>query len=335
MKLKYKNTEVVICSSELKGSIETLFEHPKAVYLVDENVYDLYPDLYSQVVERIIKVKASESSKSLRNVEAIIETLIEKELDRSAFLVGVGGGVVCDLTGFVASIYKRGVKFALVPTTLLAQVDASIGGKNGVNAAHAKNMIGTIIQPEFIWINIRFLLSLSDQEFNSGLAEVVKHACIKSKAYFKFLEENIHSIKKRSLTQLEFIICQSVAIKSNVVESDEIESGPRKVLNFGHTYGHAIEVSTGIPHGYAVSLGMVLANEIGHAMFDLNEAVGTRVQRLLEAIELPVAIDHFNKEELIAAIYADKKRNGNVIDFVILKDIGSAQIQKIDLCALK
>ncbi|XOV67870.1 MAG: 3-dehydroquinate synthase [Fluviicola sp.] len=335
MNLKYKNTEVTICSSELKGPIEKLFQHPAAVYLVDENVYRLYPYLFSEMEERVIQVEAIESSKSFSKTEAIIEELIAKDLDRSAFLVGVGGGIVCDITGFIASIFKRGVKFGFVPTTLLAQVDASIGGKNGVNVARLKNMVGTITQPDFIWINVRFLHSLTDQQFNSGLAEVVKHACIKSKAYFKFLEDNMDSIKERNLTQLEFVVCQSVAIKTNVVESDEMETGLRKVLNFGHTFGHAIEVSKAMPHGYAVSLGMVIANDIGRNMFNLEENVGLRVKRLLEAAGLPVAIDQLKKEELRDAIRADKKRNGSTIDFVILKDIGSAQIQKVELCALK
>ncbi len=300
----------------------------QVVLLVDENVL-AHPN-YDFNAYSCISIASGESSKSIAKVEEIIGQLIELGLDRNSILVGIGGGVVCDITGFVASIFMRGISFGFVPTTLLAQVDASIGGKNGVNLGAYKNMIGTINQPKFILIDFNFLGTLPKQEFISGMAEVVKHACIADRSYFEFLEHHCSEILSLQIEAVETMILHSVRIKTQIVESDELEAGLRKMLNYGHTFGHAIEKSMQIPHGEAVSLGMMVVNEIACKLKMLESKKSQRIEQLLNSIGLPTQFSKQVLENSMHLVVKDKKRAGKKIDLILLRDIGRAEIVPLD-----
>lgn len=327
--LNYHNTPILIGVDF--GKFEQLLTEntnfsaaSKLILLIDANVYS--SGAYNFDGFDFIVVPAGEGSKSLSYVEELIEQLLDKGLDRSGFLVGIGGGVVCDLTGFVASVFMRGIDFAFVPTSLLAQVDAAIGGKNGVNLASFKNMIGTFTQPKMILIDLKFLLTLPQNELISGMAEVVKHAAIRDANYFVYLENHIAGILSRNTDILMEVVLRSVEIKAQIVQEDELERGLRKLLNFGHTFGHAIEKTLHIPHGEAVSLGMCVVNRLavleGH--LEVNDAL--RMENLLNRIGLPTDWSKIKLTDLEPLIFKDKKRNAKRIDFVLLSEIGSAFI---------
>ena len=210
--------------------------------------------------------------------------MISLNADRQSFIVGVGGGVVTDLAGFVASIYMRGIRFAFVPTSILAMVDASVGGKNGIDVGVYKNLVGVINQPEFLLYDYSFLETLPGEEWVNGFAEIVKHACIKDGDMFSFLEENSLTAFRSSLNTAGSLIRKNVEIKYNVVSQDETETGERKLLNFGHTIGHAIENTSKLAHGSAISIGMVVACRISERINNFATAEYTKINQLIAAI---------------------------------------------------
>jgi 3-dehydroquinate synthase len=268
-------------------------------------------------------------------VESIYEKLLELELDRSGFIVGIGGGVVCDITGFAASTYMRGLPFGFVSSTLLAQVDAGVGGKNGVNFHGYKNIIGVFNQPSFVICDLEMLNTLSRKDILCGFAEVVKHAAIGDKALFRFLEENVARALNLDRQVMERLVYDSIIVKSAVVEKDEKEKGERRKLNFGHTLGHALEKTIGIPHGEAVSIGMVAAANLSVRKKLLSREDAHRLKRLLKKINLPTEITaNADRKKLLAAMAKDKKRQGQGIHFVLLKGIGEAVVEEIPLSQL-
>lgn len=305
------------------------FVPERTIIITDENVKRLYGHLMEAFPT--IVLTAGEDQKSLTVVENIIHQLVTLGADRSSFLLGVGGGVICDITGFVASVFMRGIPFAFAPTTLLAQVDASIGGKNGVNSGSFKNMIGVFNQPKFILLDASFIGTLPNEEFTNGLAEVIKHACIRNADYFQWLETDLSSILDRKPETLAHLIQESVAIKCAVVDADPLEKGERRILNFGHTYGHAIEKLYGIPHGQAISLGMVLANSMAVDFHLLNAETEQRILALLAASGLPTDVRHLDMAALNLLVRADKKKAGDYVAFILLTGIGSATIKMIPL----
>jgi 3-dehydroquinate synthase len=307
--------------------IPELPKNRRIFLLTDENVFRFWGHLFS-AFESII-VPAGESSKSLRAVENLINELINRGADRSTFLLAVGGGVLCDITGFTASVFMRGIPFAFVPSTLLAQTDAAIGGKNGVNTEKFKNMIGVFNFPEFILSDIEFLQTLTDSDFRDGLAENVKHACIKDAQFFSFLESNVEKILAREKPALQKLIANSVQIKCNIVTADPHEKGERKLLNFGHTFGHAVEKKIGISHGQAVSIGIQIINERAVKCGFLAENEAERVKNLLLSFGLPVQYEE-NLTTLLPFVKHDKKKSGNKISFIFLKKIGEAFIYDAD-----
>ncbi len=277
-----------------------------------------------------IVIGCGEQFKTLPTVEFIYDELIRRQADRSAFLVGVGGGIVCDITGFAASTYMRGIGFGLVPTSLLAQVDASVGGKTGVNHKGFKNMIGVFNQPEFVICDLEVLSSLPKDQIASGMAEIVKHATICDADMFAFLEANHQAAQSLDPDVLSRLIHRSVVIKAGVVNQDEKEAGPRRILNFGHTFGHAIEKCTGMYHGQAVSIGMVLAARLSQQLAGLDPSATGRLEDLLEYLSLPTRLP-VPGEKIASAIFMDKKRKLDKIFFVLLQDIGKAGIHQIDI----
>lgn len=305
----------------------------KSIYiLTDSNLAKYYPEFINQFPTIILQ--PGENHKNLQTIEQILTQLLEKGADRDSFLLCFGGGVIGDIGGFAASIFMRGISFGFIPTSLLAMVDASVGGKNGVNLNSWKNIVGNFSLPEFVFILPKFLQTLEEREFRTGMAEVIKHAAIGQNLYLQYLENNREAISVRDPSILSEMIVISVLYKASVVEKDEKETGLRKILNFGHTLGHAIEKEQLYNHGESVSLGMILALKISeiHCRFAPENTL--RIMQLLEFFHLPTTQfpDH---EILIRNSKKDKKKTGENLHFIFLKAIGEPLIEKIDFHQLE
>lgn len=277
----------------------------------------------------IIEVPEGEVSKSLGQVEKLYDRLLELNCDRKSVLIALGGGVIGDLVGFVAATYQRGINFIQVPTTLLSQVDSSVGGKTGVNHPKGKNMIGAFYQPRLVVTDLQTLKTLPIKEYRAGLAEIVKYGVISDASFFEFLEKNYKDILNLNQDCLSYIIENSCAIKAKVVEKDERETRHRMILNFGHTLGHAIESLTGYSrfvHGEAVAIGMVRAAELSHSMGKCSKEVPRRLEVLLKNLGLPVEMPELDSTAVIESLYHDKKTMDNKIKFILVKEIGSIEI---------
>ncbi|MFP4474242.1 MAG: 3-dehydroquinate synthase [Desulfatibacillaceae bacterium] len=303
----------------------------RCVVITDTNVSRLYRDRFPNAP--IITVGTGEAVKTLDTVRDIYTRLLDLAADRSTFLLGIGGGIVCDITGFAAATYMRGVRFGFVATTLLAQVDASVGGKNGVNFSGYKNIVGTFTQPEFVICDPQVLATLPKKEVACGFAEIVKHALIASQDLFGFLE----SVPDRAIVLDEAVVnravLESVRIKSSVVSTDEREAGERKKLNFGHTYGHALEKVVGVSHGEAVAAGMMVAAKMSANRGMLPQRDVERTARLLKNLGLPTVVEA-PRDGVLDAMARDKKRRGDTIDFVLLDGLGSAVVRSVELSEL-
>jgi 3-dehydroquinate synthase len=278
----------------------------------------------------VITIDTGEEIKTLDTVGVLYDKLLELDADRASFVVGIGGGIVCDIAGFVASTYMRGIRFGFVSTTLLAQVDASVGGKNGVNFEGYKNIVGVFSQPEFVICDQNLLQSLPPREFQCGFAEIVKHGAIADDHLFEYLEQNWARALEHDPEVIEKVVHDSVIIKSTIVNRDATEKGERRKLNFGHTLGHAIEKVLQVPHGEAVSAGMVLASKLSEKKGYLQKDDTTRLSSLLEKFRLPVRLE-FNPQQVIDAIGKDKKREGDHLKFVFLQKIGKALVEEIPI----
>jgi 3-dehydroquinate synthase len=299
---------------------------PHAIIITDKVVNDLYGNHWESY--KTIITGQGEKNKTLATIEEIFRQLLEYNVDRSGFILGIGGGIVCDIAGFVASTYMRGIRFGFVPTTLLAQVDASIGGKNGVNFQGFKNMVGTFNQPEFILSDPRVLKSLPAKECSNGFAEIVKHALIADEELFVYIEKHIDEMLKLNSHVINHLIKRSVEIKSSIVNLDEREKGERRKLNFGHTFGHAIEKVTGMNHGMAVSLGSVIASRFSLSRGYLKAYDFERILNVLEKLDLPIK-ENFNRPDILNALLKDKKREQDSIHFVLLSGIGHAVVEQV------
>jgi 3-dehydroquinate synthase len=298
------------------------------VIITDKNVKQFYENDFP--THPIITIDTGEKIKNLDTVQDIYEKLLAVGADRSTFIVGIGGGIVCDIAGFVASTYLRGVRFGFVSSTLLSQVDASVGGKNGVNFKDYKNMVGVFNQPEFVICDLNLLSTLPKKEILNGMAEIVKHGAIEDAGLFAYLEEHSQKALALDIEVIEKLVYDSIAIKSAIVNQDELEKGARRKLNFGHTFGHAYEKTTGIPHGEAVSAGMVVASKISVKRGHLPSEDAQRIETLLQKIGLPVRIQAEWKS-VLDALKKDKKRKGNHIYFVFLNKIGNAFVDQIPI----
>jgi 3-dehydroquinate synthase len=270
-----------------------------------------------------------EEEKNAENLMAIFTALLEKKCDRKITLLALGGGVIGDMTGFAAATYMRGVPFVQVPTTLLAQVDSSVGGKTAINHPLGKNMIGAFYQPQLVLADTATLATLPDRELSAGLAEVIKHGAIIDAAFFNWLEENIHLLRARDAGALAHAIRRSCEIKAEVVRQDERESGLRAILNFGHTFGHAIEAGLGYGewlHGEAVGCGMVMAADLSVRMGYLSPAEQARLVTLVKAAGLPTTAPNLGESRWLDLMEVDKKNEGGQIKFILLKPLGSTII---------
>ncbi len=300
----------------------------RTIIITDENVARHYRHQWPAC--DVITIGLGEKNKTLATVEAIFDRLVALEADRTTFIVGIGGGIVGDITGFAASTYMRGLEFGFVASSLLAQVDATVGGKNGVNFKGYKNMVGVFNQPRFVIADIGLLKTLPEEEIACGLAEIVKHACIKDADYFQYIEDHCDAIGRLDPQVMHKLVYDSVVIKSDVVNQDEREAGERRKLNFGHTIGHALEKTLGISHGVGVSVGMVMAAELSRQKGLLDGQAVRRIENMLTRLNLPTRIE-YDPRAVFEALGKDKKREGGSIKFVLLKSIGRATIQDISI----
>lgn len=305
-------------------AVNNIVDKNKAVWLVDENVYKHHLKKFKN--RAVITVASGEKYKNQKTVNSIIKSLLQLGANKQTVLIGVGGGVVTDITGYVASIYMRGIDFGFIPTTILALVDASIGGKNGVDVGVYKNMIGTIRQPSFILQDYAFLKTLPLLEWQNGFAEIIKHACIQDADMFNNLCSHTIAYYKRNSTALAHLIATNTAIKLKIVQQDEFENNKRKWLNFGHTLGHAIENYKKISHGYAISIGMMYAAKISEELLHFKKAQA--IKQLLMQYQLPYNIS-FNLNTVMPILQKDKKKQDDVVQYILLKDIGKPVIHPL------
>ncbi len=285
----------------------------------------------------VITLQDGEEYKNQQSIDYILEALFNHKFNRSSLLVAFGGGVIGDMTGFAASIYQRGIDFVQIPTTLLSQVDASVGGKTGINNKFGKNLIGAFYQPKAVYIDAHFLSTLPKREFAAGVAEIVKMAVTFNKEFFEFLES--HDLNDEE--NLKLAIKYSVETKARVVSEDEKEKGLRAALNYGHTFGHVIEKETGYKkylHGESVAIGIVMANKLAVRLGMLTEEEAKRIKRVLERYELPTSYAIEDVESFYEAFFLDKKSGDSKIKFILPRGIGNVEIrddiQKEDVLAV-
>ena len=301
-------------------------DNSRLVIVTDENIRRLYGSRFPEAP--VITIGTGEKTKTLATIEFILREMVNLGCDRSSFLLGIGGGIVCDIAGFAASVFLRGIRFGFVSTSLLSQVDASVGGKNGVNLDAYKNMVGTFNQPDFVVCDIDMLPTLPASEISNGLAEIVKHGLIKDISLLEFIEANRQKALSLDPDTVFRLVADSVEIKSVVVQADEREAGERRKLNFGHTIGHAVERLDPSGHGRAVSVGMVAAAQFSLKKGYLDSPDVDRIKDLLTGLNLPVETD-LPREDIIRAAARDKKKEGSDLFFVFLETIGRARVDKI------
>jgi 3-dehydroquinate synthase len=320
--------ESKILIGETLRNLKNYLPDDRYVVITDDNVWNRYADAFPSAP--VIRIGTGESVKTLETVGTVYNQLLAHEADRSTFIVGIGGGVVCDIAGFAASTFMRGVRFGFVASTLLSQVDASVGGKNGVNFHGYKNIVGVFKQPEFVICDIDLLKTLPKKEILSGFGEVVKHAIIGDAPLFEFLETNADAAMKLDGTVIERLLHDSIVLKASVVNQDEKEKGIRRILNFGHTFGHALEIITGVTHGEAVGAGMVVATRMSVDRGFLNSGDAQRIENLIVGMKLPKTLPA-ERRQVMDALRKDKKRKGDRISFIFLDGIGRTRVESISL----
>ena len=300
--------------------------------VTDSNVCSLYlqeaEDILKPVCRELTRfiIPAGEEHKNLMEVHKLYDHLVAHSFERTDFLVALGGGVIGDMTGFAAATYMRGIRFVQIPTTLLSQVDSSIGGKTGVDLGPYKNMVGCFYQPALVYINIDVLKTLSDIQFSSGMGEVLKHGLIRDADYYEYMIDHMDDIENRDNKVMKKVVEGSCRIKRAVVERDPTEKGNRALLNFGHTIGHAVEMKKNfaLPHGHCVSMGCVAAAYISWKRGLLEDMDFAEIRDMMVGFHLPISFDGISSEEILEATKHDKKMVAGQIRFVLLKKIGSA-----------
>lgn len=343
VELKDRSYSIYIGRDLLKGignRIKILIPSQKTVVITNPNINSLYGNILKDALKNegfdayFIDIPDGEEYKTLDTAVKIYERLIVIRMERESPLIALGGGVIGDITGFVAATYLRGVPYIQAPTTLLAQVDSSIGGKTAVNHPKGKNLIGAFYQPKVVYIDIDTLNTLPKKEILCGVAEIIKYGIIRDSGFFEFLEDNIERLINLDEDALIYSIKRSCEIKADVVSRDEKESGLRAILNFGHTIGHAVESLTGYKkykHGEAVAIGMVYAARLSLESGLCSDRDYKRVVNLIKKAGLPATIPDtvaqgFSPDSIINSLYLDKKVKGEKIRFVLMKGIGSVEI---------
>jgi 3-dehydroquinate synthase len=310
--------------------LHKLVDKEQAVIVTDENIFREHRKKFSGW--NTIVIRAGEEFKVQATVDSVIGQLIGFGADRKTVLVGIGGGVVTDITGYVASIYMRGMPFGFAPSSLLAMVDASIGGKNGIDIGMYKNLAGTVSQPDFLLFDTAVLKTLPEKEWANGFAEIIKHACIRDAAMFRELEKNSLRSYRKDKAALARLIRRNVMIKSTVVQKDEFEHGDRRLLNFGHTLGHAIENQYQLSHGQAISIGMAVACMISEELNGFTQT--NRVVSTLKKYGLPTQAE-FDTKKVMNVLKMDKKKERNSMNYVLLKKIGQGVVKSVPIIQLE
>lgn len=333
IKVKTDKKTKILFNFNFKNIGKIAKKYNKLVLVVDHNVYKYHSSLF-EGLEFVIVIEGGEDTKTLEQSQSIIDQLLEIGVDKNSLLIGVGGGVITDLVGFVASIYKRGIPFGFLPTTVLCAVDAAIGGKNGVNQGLIKNCIGTINQPDIILYDYQFFKSLPYDEFSNGFAEVIKYGCICDVELFNYLDLYTLQYFINSPIALQMVVQKCLLIKSKIILKDPNDTAIRKTLNFGHTIGHAIEKDLNLKHGFAVSIGMIYASQLSLSKGELSKMDFYRISDLLEKYELPISAS-IKSSSVLSLISNDKKKNGGEIDFILLKTLGESEIVRLSFDEIK
>lgn len=312
---------------DVLGSLDSYLPSKRVIVITDPNVHRHY----SHIIDRFdhIIIGLGEKNKTLLTLHKIMSELIEMNADRHCFILGMGGGIVTDVAGFTASTYMRGLQFGFVATSLLAQVDASVGGKNGVNVDGYKNMVGVFNQPDFVLCDTQVLKTLPEREVKSGMAEMIKAGIIADAGLFEIFEQNDFHALTPDDALLTRAITASVAVKAKVVEADEREGGVRKLLNLGHTFGHAIEKSTSeYLHGEAVSIGVAMIASLSAKLGLTDEKTVARIKRVLFSTGLPTE-SKIDTRRILDALRHDKKRENQTIDLILIQGIGDCRIRRM------
>jgi len=307
--------------------------------VTNETVAPLYADRVVKTLEgigqkvKLIVLPDGEAFKTWEVLQKIFDGLLENSADRKTTLLALGGGVIGDMTGFAAACYMRGVKFIQVPTTLLSQVDSSVGGKTGINHPLGKNMVGAFHQPQAVIADLDTLKTLPAEELAAGLAEVIKHGAIADSEFLSWIEKNQVALNNCDPAAMEYAVRRSCEIKSQVVAQDEKEGGIRAILNFGHTFGHAIEAGMGYGawlHGQAVGCGMIMAADLSVRVGLLSEVEASRLKKIIEALHLPTQPPKLGVERFMELMSVDKKAEGGEVRYILLNGLGQAKIQTVD-----
>tara|TARA_Y100000590_G_scaffold464598_1_gene634437 strand:- start:6013 stop:7098 length:1086 start_codon:yes stop_codon:yes gene_type:complete len=353
LKTKTSNYSIIVGNNSFKRFMINLKKEESDVFiLIDTNVYKNFKSLINKFRKKnfhVIKVKSSEKIKSFQNYQNFSLKLIQQNINRTSIIIAIGGGTLGDLAGFVASTILRGVKFILVPTTLLSQVDSSVGGKNGINTQFGKNLIGTFYQPNEVIIDPIFLKFLPYREIKSGYAEIVKHAIINDYKFFRWLDRNFMKIFRLQYKELIYAIEKSIKIKAKFVMQDEKEllksSSSRAILNFGHTFGHALEslnnYKSSLTHGEAISTGMIIAAKISNQISGLPKYQLNQIISHFKNCNLPTHNNLIKNKKFYSLLIKDKKNQNKKINIILIKKIGNAffaknfEINKIKKLILK
>ena len=337
IKTKARNYKIIIEKNSILKAIKNELKLDLKTYIIiDKKISFLIKDLENNKMINIIKIKGGEKIKSLENYNKICLQLLKLKIDRKSSIIAIGGGTVGDLSGFVASTLLRGLKFILIPTTLLSQVDSSIGGKNGINTIHGKNLIGTFFQPDEVIIDISVLKTLSKREIRSGYAEILKHALIKDSKFYNWLDKNYNNVINLKSNYIEKAIINSIKIKSFFVQKDEKEKltnkNSRAMLNFGHTFGHALEAmnnfDTQLTHGEAISIGMAIAIKISNKKKFIKSKEYNNFINHLNRVKLPHYDKRIKTDRIYNLVLSDKKNANNKINLVLLKKIGESYFKR-------
>jgi 3-dehydroquinate synthase len=325
--------------SELGALLESISFSRNVVVVSNELVYSLYGKDILQALElngfsvNVVLIGDGEEHKNLTTLSTVYDKFVAADMDRSSGVIALGGGVVGDLAGYAASSYMRGVAYIQVPTTLLAQVDSSVGGKTAVNHPKGKNIIGAFYQPKLVCIDVAVLNTLEDRQFFAGFAEVIKYGVIYDSDFFQWLVNHVELLLKRDYAALKYAIMRSCQIKANIVGIDEKETGIRAILNFGHTFGHAIETLTGYNrflHGEAVAIGMVVASKISELQGLCSSEEVDTITSLLTRFNLPIVAPDFPINSYVDSMMHDKKVKNGVLQMVLNRGIGQSEIVNID-----
>ena len=318
-----------ISKNKLSSAIKS---YNKILIVTDDGLPKKYLAEIKKLIPKSKKVyvyslPAGEKSKSLKSFNLILENLASLKFDRTDCLIALGGGMVGDITGFVASSYLRGIDFIQIPTTLLSQVDSSVGGKTAINISQGKNLVGAFYNPKKVFISLSYLQTLSEKEYRSGLGEVVKYAFILNKRLHRILKSNSNLVLSRNLKVLEEVVYESIKTKSKIVTKDEKENGVRALLNFGHTFGHAIEAKNnykGVSHGEAVVLGMIIASEISYLENYITKKELEEIKNLITSLGLSSNYKKYKYADLKPYLMNDKKVSKGKLNLILLNKIGSA-----------